>query len=183
MASLVSWPGTGSSTPSDGVLFVKQWYAVYCKPKQDERAEVELLNQGFEVFRPRIRSRRRTRQRYRVVVESMFPRYLFVHLDDHDQDWSPIRSTRGVTGLVRMGGCVPVVPSAVIDALRSRADAENCVEMEPADGFVRNERVLITEGPLAGFEALFTARNSQERVVVLLNLMQVTLPVHAITRA
>jgi transcriptional antiterminator RfaH len=161
---------------------VKQWYAVHCKPKQDERAETELMKQGFEVFRPRIRTRRRTRERYRVVVESMFPRYLFVHLDDTDQDWSPIRSTRGVTGLVRMGGAVPVVPEAVIAGLRARADAENCIDLEPDDGFAPDDRVLITEGPLAGFEALFRARNSQERVVVLLNLMQVTLPVHAITR-
>jgi transcriptional antiterminator RfaH len=161
---------------------VKQWYAVHCKPKQDERAEIELLKQGFEVFRPRIRSRRRVRQRYRVLVESMFPRYLFVHLDDEGQDWSPIRSTRGVTGLVRMGGCVPVVPQWVIEALQKRADAENCIDMNPADGFAPNDRVLITEGPLSGFEALFQARNSQERVVVLLNLIQVTLPVHAITK-
>ncbi len=162
---------------------MKQWYAVQCKPKQDERAETELLNQGFEVFRPRLRYRRRIRQRYRVVVESMFPRYLFVHLDDHEEDWSPIRSTRGVTGLVRMGGIAPAVPAAVIEALRARADAENCIDLQPADAFAANDRVLITEGPLAGFEALFSARNSQERVVVLLNLMKVTLPVHAITRA
>lgn len=162
---------------------MKQWYAVHCKPKQDERAETELMKQGFEVFRPRVRSRRRARQRYQVVVESMFPRYLFVHLDDTDQDWSPIRSTRGVTGLVRMGGHVPVVPAAVIEGLRARADAENCIDLQPEDGFAPDDRVLITEGPLAGLEAVFRARNSQERVVVLLNLMQVTLPVHAITRA
>lgn len=162
---------------------MKYWYAVHCKPQQDERAETELARQGFEVFRPRIRSRRRIRQRYQVKVESMFPRYLFIELDHCDQDWSPIRSTRGVTGLVRMGDHVPVVPGAVIDALRARADDENCIDMKPADGFAPNDRVLITEGPLAGFEALFSARNSQERVVVLLNLIQVTLPIHAITRA
>ncbi len=161
---------------------MRHWYAVHCKPQQDERAETELMKQGFEVFRPRVRARRRIGQRYRVKVESMFPRYLFIALDDSDQDWSPIRSTRGVTGLVRMGGCVPVVPSAVVDALRARTDAENCIDMSPADGFAPNDRVMITEGPLAGFEALFAARNSQERVVVLLNLIRVTLPAHAITR-
>jgi transcriptional antiterminator RfaH len=78
---------------------------------------------------------------------------------------------------------VPVVPEEVIDALRARADAENCIDLQPEDGFAPDDRVLITEGPLAGLEAVFRARNSQERVVVLLNLMQVTLPVHAITRA
>ena len=163
---------------------MKQWYAVHCKPRQDERAAVELANQGFEVFLPRIRVRRLVRQRYRVVIEPMFPRYLFVHLDDSgEQDWSPIRSTRGVTGLVRMGGQTPTVPDAVVNALLSRVDADNCVDLHPEDGFARNDRVMITEGPLAGFEALFQARNSQERVVVLLNLLQVTLPVHAIARA
>ncbi|AGA31773.1 Transcriptional activator RfaH [Thioalkalivibrio nitratireducens DSM 14787] len=162
---------------------MKHWYAVHCKPNQDERAEDQLRNQGFEVFRPRIRCRRRARQRYRAVIESMFPRYLFVELDDASQDWSPIRSTRGVTGLVRMGGRIPHVPDPVIDALRRRVDADDCIEITPEEGFQPNQPVLITEGPLAGFQALFKARNSQERVVVLLNLMQVTLPVHAITRA
>jgi transcriptional antiterminator RfaH len=162
---------------------VKQWYAVHCKPKQDERAETELLNQGFEVFRPRLRSRRRVRQRYRVVVESMFPRYLFVHLDDHEEDWSPIRSTRGVTGLVRMGGVAPVVPAAVIEALQ-RAGRCGQLHRSAAGRRLRAKRSRADHrGPLAGFEALFSARNSQERVVVLLNLMKVTLPVHAITRA
>ncbi len=164
--------------------FVKQWYAVHCKPRQDERAEIELANQGFEVFLPRIRVRRRVRQRYTMVVESMFPRYLFVHLDDGgEQDWSPIRSTRGVTGLGRMGGQTPTVPDPVIEALLRRVDGENCVDLNPDDGFAPNDRVMITEGPLAGFEAVFQARNSQERVIVLLNLLQVTLPVHAIARA
>jgi transcriptional antiterminator RfaH len=162
---------------------VKQWYAVHCKPKQDERAEIELQNQGFEVFRPRIRSRRRVRGRYRVWSSRCSRATCSCAWTTSDQDWSPIRSTRGVTGLVRMGGCVPVVPEWVIEALQKRADAENCIDMNPADGFAPNDRVLITEGPLSGFEALFQARNSQERVVVLLNLIQVTLPVHAITKA
>lgn len=162
---------------------MKQWYAVHCKPKQDERAEEQLTIQAFEVFRPRIRCRRRAGARHRVVIESMFPRYLFVHLDDDGEDWSPIRSTRGVTGLVRMGGCIPSVPDPVIASLQRRMDANQCIDLRAAEDFTPNDRVMITEGPLAGFEALFQARNSQERVVVLLNLMQISLPSSAIALA
>jgi len=162
---------------------MKRWYAVHCKPREDARAESELLNQGFEVFLPRIRVRRRLRGRYRSIIESMFPRYLFVSLDDVDQNWSPIRSTRGVAGLVRMGDYVPPVPDPIVHALLERADADSCVDLRRDDDFSPNERVLITEGPLAGLEAVFQARNSQERVIVLLNLLQVSLPIHAITRA
>lgn len=161
---------------------MKNWYAVFAKPKQDAYAETQLLRQGFETFRPLIRTRRRVRQRYQVVIESMFPRYMFVHLDDRQEDWSPIRSTYGVSGLVRMGDHIPIVPAPLIAELRRRADEHNVIDLNAADEFKINEPVLITEGPLAGYQALFSARNSQERVIVLLNLMQVTLPVHAITR-
>lgn len=161
---------------------MKRWYTVHCKPREDERAELELMNQDFTVFLPRIRTRRRLRGRYRVVVESMFPRYLFVNLDDLEQDWAPIRSTRGVSGLVRMGDYVPSVPEPVIQGLLARADADFCVDLKAADDFAKDEKVLITAGPLAGLEAVFKARNSAERVIVLLNLLQVSLPVHAITR-
>lgn len=163
---------------------MKHWYAVHCKPRQDERAEAHLRSQGFEIFRPLVRARRRQREGYRICIESMFPRYLFIRLDDIAEDWSPIRSTRGVADLVRWGGCVPWIPERVIDDLRARLDANGCVDLCPE--FAPNQRVRITEGPFAGYEALFQARSGQERVVVLLNIMQQTqrvqLPEQAIAR-
>lgn len=162
---------------------MKNWYAVFCKPQQDAFAETHLQRQGYETFRPLIRLRRKLRQRYQVVIESMFPRYLFIHLERGVQDWSPIRSTFGVSGLVRMGNYTPTVPDSLILSMKSRADADNVIQMQPEDSFQPNQSVRITEGPLAGFEAIYVARNSQDRVIVLLNLIQVSLPVHAISRA
>lgn len=164
---------------------MKSWYAVRCKPLQDARAEDHLRNQSYEVFRPRVRLRRRYGGRIRQAVESMFPGYLFIRLDREREDWAPIRSTRGVTGLVRLGGHTPAVPEPVIDELRRRADEENCIVLE-AD-YRPNERVRITEGPLAGYEALFASRSGEERVIVLLEIMQriqrLILPEQAIEQA
>ena len=146
---------------------MKRWYAAHCKPRQDERAEENLLNQGYEVFRPRVRIRKNGK----TVVESMFPRYLFIRLDDQGQeDWSPIRSTRGISDLVRWGSHVPHVPDSIIEGLYDRLDAAGCIEL--CKDFQPNQRVRITEGPFAGYEALFHARNGEERVIVLLNVMQ-----------
>jgi len=74
---------------------MRHWHAVFCKPQQDARAEENLLNQGFEIFRPKTRTRRMLKGRRRLLVESMFPRYLFVRLSRGGDDWGPIRSTRG----------------------------------------------------------------------------------------
>lgn len=165
---------------------MKSWYAVRCKPLQDARAEEHLRNQSYEVFRPQIRWRRRQGGRFRQVMESMFPGYLFVRLDQVLENWAPIRSTRGVAGLVRLGAHTPTVPEPVIDELKRRADGDNCIDLGSGD-YRPDERVRITEGPFAGYEALFNSRSGEERVIVLLEIMQrvqrVVLPERAIEYA
>lgn len=151
---------------------MRHWYALHCKPQQDARAELHLRNQEYEVFRPLVRMRRHRAGRTCDVTESMFPRYLFVRLDDVHENWGPIRSTRGVAGLVRWGTHVPTVPEAVIQRLRDSLAEDGCVDLTRACDFQANERVRITDGPFAGCEGLFQARNGQERVIVLLDIMQ-----------
>ncbi|MCC5809397.1 MAG: transcription/translation regulatory transformer protein RfaH [Ectothiorhodospiraceae bacterium] len=164
----------------------KRWYAVHCKPRQDARAEEHLANQGYELFRPRVRVRMHQADGARDRVESMFPRYLFIRLDALTENWGPIRSTRGVAGLVRWGDHVPTVPEEVIESLRRRTDEEGCLDLTGQNPYQPNDRVRITEGPFAGYQALYLANSGRERVIVLLSILQqsqqITLPAHAITR-
>lgn len=148
-----------------------RWHAVFCKPRQDARAEVHLLNQGFEIFRPKVRRRQTRNGRRRVCIESMFPRYLFVRLNAGGQDWGPIRSTRGAVGLVRNGQQAASVPLPVINALRERCDEHDIVSLNGAIDYRPDEPVEIVDGPCAGYRALFKARTSEERVQVLLTLL------------
>lgn len=166
---------------------MRNWYALQCKAREDERAEWHLRNQGFNVLRPLIQERRRRRGRMTTITESLFPRYLFLELDNIAENWAPIRSTRGVIGLVRFGDTPAPVPTAVIDGLRSRMDPETgCLDRTTRTDYQVNEPVRITDGPFAGHEALFQARRGEERVVVLLEMMQqaqrVTLPETAVSK-
>ena len=172
-----------SDTPAAG----HRWHAVFCKPRQDDRAEFHLRNQGFETFRPRVREARVRNGKRRLVVESMFPRYLFIRLAAGGQDWAPIRSTRGAVGLVRHGNEVATVPEAVVNDIRRRADEHGVVHLGGSIEFQPNETVEITDGPLAGYRALFEARTGEERVAVLLTLLnrqrRIELPDTAVRRA
>lgn len=149
----------------------KYWHAVFCKPHQDARAEENLINQGFEVFRPKTKNRRRAGDRRRIIIESLFPRYLFVRLGRSGQDWSPIRSTFGAIGLVKVGQEVPIVPDPVIQSLRLRCAHSDIVDLTGAIDYRANDPVEIIDGPCAGYRALFQARTKEERVVVLLKLL------------
>lgn len=156
---------------SEAASGAHRWHAVFCKPRQDERAEMHLRNQGFETFRPRTREKRTRNGQRRVIVESMFPRYLFVQLAAGGQDWGPIRSTRGAVGLVRHGHEVAVVPDAVIHELRQRCDEDGIVRLTGCIDYQPDEAVEIIDGPCAGYRALFQARTGAERVAVLLTLL------------
>ena len=94
-----------------------EWYAVQTKAGQESTAERHLLNQAFDTFLPLLKSFRRRRGRWQTVIEPLFPGYLFVELDVEHQNTAPIRSTRGVIGLVRQGHCLRPLPRTFVDDL------------------------------------------------------------------
>jgi len=149
---------------------VKNWYLVYTKPRGEELARVNLERQGFEAYLPLVRMRRRRMGRGHVVVEPLFPRYLFIHLDAEQDNWAPIRSTFGVTRLIRFGMDPAQVPDELIQRLKSREDNKGIQDLDP-DNFKRGDAVRVAEGPMMGFEGIFLARSSSDRVIVLLDIV------------
>ena len=147
------------------------WYPVHTKARQESVAEENLCRQGYAIHLPLLRAARRRHGRWREVVEPLFPGYLFVEMDIECDDPAPIRSTRGVIGLVRFGVHARPMPSGVVERLIAAA---RCAE----DGAVRHEHLFaagdpveIVDGPLAGLNAVFLAPSGNERVRLLLELL------------
>jgi transcriptional antiterminator RfaH len=149
---------------------IKRWYLVYCKPRQEHVAVVNLERQGYEIYLPRLREMRRRGGRPTQVVGPLFPRYLFVHLDQEFDDWGPIRSTLGVVSIVRFGQVPAKVPDALVDFLRGREGGDG-VHTAAALRYEAGERVRVLSGSLAGYEGLFLAKSGRGRVIVLLDLL------------
>lgn len=151
----------------------RKWYAVHTKPRQELLALQNLENQKYRCFLPRIQVKRIRRGKSQPVIEPFFTSYLFIQLVLEQTNIAPIRSTLGVTGLVRFGGYIPPVNDALVESLIARADANSILpspEPEPAE-FAPGQQVWIQEGPLAGCEAIFQARNGQERALLLIQIL------------
>ena len=101
----------------------------------------------------------------------LFPRYIFIRLDPKRRSTAPVRSTRGVVGLVRFGGQPAVVPDAVMDALREREDADSGLHLDNRPLFNAGEPIKLVDGPLSGMEGVFTQQDGDKRVIVLLELL------------
>lgn len=157
--------------PSDSVEGTDSgWYVVRCKPREDARAVEHLGNQGFEAFAPECLVTRRVGTVRRKQREPMFPGYAFVRLSSTKQDWSVLRSTRGVMQLVRFGSTAPRVPQTVVDEMRRLdgldLDAKAATRLKPGDG------VRVLDGPFAGLQGVYAQREGMLRACVLLECMQ-----------
>ena len=150
---------------------MSRWHAVLCKPRREAVAEANLRNQGFEAYLPRMIGLRRKAGRWQEVIEPLFPRYLFLNADDATRSLAPVRSTLGVTNLVRFCGAPAFVPPGVVEALRDAADPETGCHRFRVAPFAPGERVRFEAGPFKGLEGLFEMESGEARVVVLLDLI------------
>ena len=165
---------------------MNHWYVLQTKARHETVAEHNLNNQGFNTFVPWIRVQRHLRGRWTPVREPLFPGYLFIDLDLEQQNTAPIRSTRGVIKLVRLGATVQPFPTDLMEALVRSQDIEvNAIN--PAEMFQSGDEVRLLSGPLEGLRAIYKSRNSQERVVLLLNVLgnetRVSVSSHSIEKA
>ena len=145
------------------------WYLVHTKPRQEARALENLQRQQYPCLLPMLLAERIRQRRLTRVEEPLFPRYLFIELGQ-DVNWSPIRSTLGVSNLVRFGGTAAKVPPAVIEALRHE-QAERLAQAPSRPLFRPGDRVHITSGPFAGLQAVFDMPDGEARALVLVELL------------
>jgi transcriptional antiterminator RfaH len=155
------------------------WYLVFTKPRNEAQAEDQLLKQHYDVFRPRIRIRKLKGAALVTITESLFPRYLFIQLDETSCDWVGVRSTRGVSNFVRFGQYPTKVPVRMIEEIKDMVDAENIIDhtVKREARFKEGDLVEVVAGGLRGRQALVLSPSGEERVVVMLNILGRELPV------
>lgn len=147
-----------------------RWYCVHTRPRAEAQALEHLQRQGFDCLLPRLQRKVLRNGRRQTLVEALFPRYLFLRADADSTSLAPVRSTRGAIDLVRTAAQPAAVPDTLIETLRSDADADGLIVI-PERRLLAGERVMVTEGPLAGLQGIYTQTQSEQRALVLLDIL------------
>ena len=150
---------------------MKSWYLVYCKPREEKLAQEHLERQGYKIYLPLILGRIRKRGRTEKSIQPMFPRYIFIHLSDRTDDWGPIRSTIGVSNLVKFGINTAKVPENLITKLKENEQNKGFHDL-PDVKLKFGDDLVIAEGPFEGYEATLLSQNTHDRVTVLLKIAE-----------
>lgn len=147
------------------------WFAVYTKPRQERIALEHLQRQAFTCFLPMAINPYQRRSAKTQRIEPLFPRYLFLNAIPDQQSLGPVRSTRGVSNLVRFGTQLAIVPEHIIGMINNRCDQETgLVKLEPVPVKI-GEKVRVFDGPLAGLEGIFQERKGPNRALLLMKLL------------
>ena len=148
-----------------------QWLLIYTKPHQEERAKENLENQGNEVFLPMVASEK-TKQPQSFSLKPMFPRYLFTKFTVENNNWTYIKSTRGVSYIVVFGDNFTEVPNSVMGYLKSKVDDNDVLKLQTTrNKFQKGDELVIKQGVLQGKDATFLSMSGKDRVRVLMSLM------------
>ena len=141
---------------------MKNWYLIKTKPRQEKIAIQNLENQGYEIFCPIAKINN--------LPVVLFPGYIFAHLNDKTQNWSPINSTKGVSHFVKFGFNFAKVPTNVIKFIKTNQHTTT-EKLKDLKKFKPGEKVQISDGAFKNYMAIFKCYKSDERVILLMNLL------------
>lgn len=145
---------------------MKRWYVVNTKPRNEDRAAMNLLNGGIEVLAPKLKFRKYKEGKFVLVVEPMFPGYIFVRFHPIDE-FRMVKYARGVKTIVHFGGQIVPLQDEMIEFIRTRL--ENGVASIEKQKIDKGEKILIKDGPFKGFSGIFESElDGKERVAILL---------------
>ena len=141
---------------------MKNWYLIKTKPRQEKIAIQNLENQGYRTSCPMAKINNR------LVV--LFPGYLFVQLNEKTQKFSPINSTKGVLYFVKFGLNFAKVPTSVIEFIKTNQHITTD-KLKNLNKFKPGDKVQISDGAFKNWMAIFKCYKSDERVILLMNLL------------
>ena len=141
---------------------MKKWYLLKTKPRQEKIALANLENQDYDSYCPYATINNK------IVV--LFPGYLFIYLDETSDNWGPIRSTKGILNFVRFGLSYAKISNKIIDFIKEN-EFNTSQKLKYLNDFKTGDKVQITEGVFKNCVAIFKSFKSDERVILLMNLM------------
>lgn len=145
------------------------WYLVYCKPREEFRAQQHLSNLGFSTYLPVLHKTKFKNTQAVQSTELLFPRYLFLQAHT-EANLAVVKNTRGVSDFVRFGGKIAQVPAALIQQLTAQQiELQNTESAKFA--FEQGQPLQITHGPYAGLSAIFQMADGAGRCLVLIQLL------------
>ncbi len=151
------------------------WFAIHTRSKCEKKVATLLCGIQINHFLPIVKEVRFWSDRRKVIDQPLFPGYVFVRIPCEDKTRISVLRTDGVVGFVGIRGQGIPIPDTEIENIQTLLSSR--VQVEPYPFLRVGQKVRIRGGCMDGIEGILTAKNSEQCVVISINLIQRSLAV------
>nr|WP_294908225.1 UpxY family transcription antiterminator [uncultured Lacibacter sp.] len=146
---------------------MKNWYAVYTKPRWEKKVCGQLDKKGLTYYCPMTKVRRKWSDRYKVIEEPLFKSYVFVQVSEEEKP--RIRLTDGVVNFLYWNGKPAVIKDSEIDVIRKFLNEYEEVVANPLS-IENGQRVRVKSGLMMDTEGIVIKVTNNRAYVLLESL-------------
>lgn len=143
---------------------MKYWFVATYKFNEIKKAEINLSNQNFDFYVPKILVKKINST---LVEEVLFPGYIFVK--SKIEDYSSIKYTKGIKKIIKFGDSIPCLTDNKMKEIKS---VEKLSKLRPVSAEIKiGQEAIISKGPFRGTIVKICSLPSKDRVRVLLTIL------------
>ena len=143
---------------------MKYWLVATYKINEINIVEINLKNQGFDYYHPKIFTKKFNRN---LREEAMFPGYIFVNTDI--DKYSSVKYTKGIKNIIKFGENISYMTNGEIESI---SRIEKSSRLKPLVAEIKiGQEVNIKSGSFKGNVAKICSLPSKKRVGVLLHIL------------
>jgi len=144
------------------------WYALYTKPRNEQKVAQKLQALGIIAYCPLVLSIKQWSDRKKKVLVPLLPSYVFVQMEDHNR--KDVFQVGGVVQYVFWLGKPAVIKPNEIEALKQQFDSSVPIVNLEISTWRSNETIQISDGPFKGQEAIVDQLSSNKVRLLLKSL-------------
>lgn len=132
--------------------------SVYGKELQ---AESDLVSNGYQVYLPRKRIDLRTKRNRKIIIEALYPSYLFLFVCEGETDLHPVKK---IARIVHFGNDIARASDSLITLMKSSEDEQGVHQTKYE--YARGDMVRVKSGPFMEYQAIIQSLGKHDRAVI-----------------
>lgn len=130
---------------------LKNWYAVYTKPRWEKKICAQLERKGLVYYCPMNKVRKKWSDRYKVIEEPLFKSYVFVCVSEEEK--TRVRLTDGVMNFLYWNGKPAIIREQEIEVIRKFLNEYTDVQAKPVQ-LENGQKVRVKTGLMMDTEGI-----------------------------
>lgn len=124
---------------------MKNWFAVYTKPRWEKKVNAVLLKKAIESYCPMQRVQRQWSDRKKIVEDPLFKSYVFVHTSEEER--LNVLQTDGIINFVHYLGKPAIIRDEEIDLIKAYLlEKEAIISIQSINNFRQHDKVIVRQG-------------------------------------